>query len=216
MDSTKEINNNTKEFDDCLISTQDDCIIIPNNDKPDEQDEPFNEIKKNENENDNENELKEEYLETRKFYSKLRGFNRFDLTEDNFKYWKGEPYVGRGYRDFINTSSKIMVCTSLINERIQINIFDKLVKQKKNNKNEIPMEKGLLKYLHTQDRNFVLKSEQVYYSKKSIEYLQWRFKSHLYRFGFIKSVLNDKYDLNYNDFKTYKDIESYFNLNLKD
>ena len=215
MESNKEINNNTNEFDDCLISTPDDCIIIPNS----ENDETLNEIKKeneNENENENVNELKEEYLETRKFYSKLRGFNRFDLTEDNFKYWKGEPYVGRGYRDFITSSSKIMVCTSLINERIQINIFDKLVKEKKNNKNTIPMEKGLLKYLHTQDRNFVLKSEQVYYSKKSIEYLQWRFKSHLYRFGFIKSVLNEKYNLNFNDFKTYKDVENYFNLTCKE
>lgn len=209
MDSNKEINNNTKEFDDCIISTQDDCIIIPNNEEDVPVTEEEEEIKK---ECECDNDLKEEYLETRKFYSKLRGFNRFDLTEDNFKYWKGEAYVGRGYRDFINTASKIMVCTSLINERIQINIFDNLVKEKKNNKNVVPIEKGLLKYLHTPDRNFVLKSEQVYYSKKSIEYLQWRFKSHLYRFGFIKSVLNDKYNLNYNDFKTYKDVESYFNL----
>lgn len=211
MESNKEINNNTKEFDDCLISTQDDCIIIPANDIPNtkEEDETVKELL-GENPIERLKELKEEYLECRKFYSKLRGLNQYDLTENDFKYWKGEPYVGTSYRDFIKRSSKIMVCTALINERIQINVFDKLIKEKENKDNNIPIENGILKYVKY--RNNVLKTDSIYYSKKSIEFLQWRFKSHLYRFGFIKKFLKDQYELDFTDFRTYKDVENYFNL----
>lgn len=211
MESNKEINNNTNEFDDCLISTQDDCIIIPNNDIPNtkEEDETVKELL-GEKPIERLQELKEEYLECRKFYSKLRGLNQYDLTENNFKYWKGEPYVGTNYRDFIIKSSKIMVCTALINERIQINVFDKLIKQKKDESNNVPIENGILKYVKY--KNNVLKTDSIYYSKKSIEFLEWRFKSHLFRFGFIKKYLETEYNLNYTDFKTYKDVENYFNL----
>ena len=123
MESNKEINNNTKEFDDCLISTQDDCIIIPNNEEDvpvtEEEEQIVNEML---NENEDKKKLKEEYEECKKFYSKLKGYNKYDLTESNFKFWKGKPYVGTGYREFIQKSSKIMVCTALVNERVQINV----------------------------------------------------------------------------------------------
>lgn len=214
MESNKEINNNTKEFDDCLISTQDDCIIIPNHEEDVpvtvEEDETVKELLGGEDPRKYLENLKEEYLECRKFYSKLRGLNQYDLTENNFKYWKGEPYVGTNYRDFIIKSSKIMVCTALINERIQINVFDKLIKQKKDESNNVPIENGILKYVKY--NNKILKTDSIYYSKKPIEFLEWRFKSHLYRFGFIKKYLQDEYQLSFTDFKTYKDVENYFNL----
>lgn len=214
MDSIKEINNKTNELNDYLNSPQDDCVEVPNdvNDVPltkeetetikellGEEEQPSDELKM----------LKEEYLECRKFYTKLRGLNQYDLTENNFKYWKGEPYVGTSYRNFIKKSSKIMVCTALINERIQINIFDKLSKQKKDTTN-IPVENGILKYVKF--NNNALMSESIYYAKKPIDFIEWRFKSHLYRFGFIKKYLETEYNLNYSDFRTYKDVEKYFNL----
>lgn len=214
MESNKEINNNTNEFDDCLISTQDDCIVIPNHEEDvpvtEEENETVKELLGGEDPRKYLEILKEEYLECRKFYSKLRGLNQYDLTENNFKYWKGEPYVGTNYRNFIIKSSKIMVCTALINERIQINVFDKLIKQKKDEKNNVPIENGILKYV--KNNNKILKTDSIYYSKKPIEFLEWRFKSHLYRFGFVKKYLQDEYQLSFTDFKTYKDVENYFNL----
>jgi hypothetical protein len=210
MESNKEINNNTKEFDDCLISTPDDCIIIPNNDndvptkeEKEESIELLNDIKK-------EDELKEEYLECKKFYYRLKGFNKYDLTEDNFNYWKGNAYVGTGYRNFIQKSSKVMVCTALVNERIQINLFDNLIKKK--SANFVPIKDGLLKYVKTDIAGPVL--ENALYLKKSKEFLEWRFKSHLFRFSFIKKYLDSEYGLNYKDFRTYKDVERYFNINI--
>ena len=213
MESNKEINNNTKEFDDCLISTQDDCIIIPNHNKDvpvtEEEEQIVNEIL-NEEDFEEKRNLKEEYLETRKFYTKLRGLNQYDLTEGNFKYWKGEPYVGTSYREFIQKSSKIMVCTALVNERIQINLFDRLIHEKKGN--NVPIENGILKYVKCNKNTFT--TDTIYYSKKSIEFLNWRFKSHLYRFGFIKKYLRDEYNLDYSDFRTYSNVEKYFDLLL--
>lgn len=214
MDSTKEINNNTKEFDDCLISTQDDCIIIPNDDKDvpitEEEEKIVNEML-NEEDFKEKDKLREDYLECRKFYSKLKGMNQYDLTENNFKYWKGKPYVGTSYREFIKKSSKVMVCTALVNERIQINVFDRLLHQKK--KGDKPLDKGILKYVkeNSNSANYFYRVNN-YYLKKSENFLEWRFKSHLYRFGFIKKYLEEEYNLNYNDFKNYKDVEDYFNL----
>lgn len=213
MDSTKEINNNTKEFDDCLISTQDDCIIIPNHEEDvpvtEEEEQIVNEMLEG-GDLDERKTLREDYEECKKFYTNLRGFNKYDLTENNFKYWKGKPYVGTGYREFIQKSSKIMVCTSLINERIQINLFDKLIHEKKGN--SIPIENGILKYVKCNKNAFT--TDTLYYSKKSIEFLNWRFKSHLYRFGFIKKYLKDEYNLDYSDFRTYSNVEKYFDLLL--
>lgn len=213
MESNKEINNNTKEFDDCLISTQDDCIIIPNHEEDvpvtEEEEQTVNEML-NEEDIEEKRKLRDEYLETRKFYSKLKGFNQYDLTEGNFKYWKGKPYVGSSYREFIQKSSKIMVCTALINERIQINVFDKLIHDKKGN--NVPIENGILKYVKFNKNLYT--PDTIYYSKKSIEFLNWRFKSHLYRFGFIKKYLKDEYNLDYNDFRTYSNVEKYFELVL--
>jgi hypothetical protein len=214
MESNKEINNNN-EFDDCLIPTQDDSMDSQPNDKED--------IPVTEEENQTVNELldggdieertilREDYEECKKFYTKLRGFNKYDLTENNFKYWKGKPYVGSGYREFIKKSSKIMVCTALVNERIQINLFDKLIQRKK--KGEKPIDKGLLRYIegNLSYSNVLLKNDNFFY-KKSKDFLEWRFKSHLYRFGFIKKYLQDEYQLDYNDFKIYKDVENYFKL----
>ena len=210
MESNKEINNNTKEFDDCLISTQDDCIIIPNN----EEDVPVTEeeeqiVHEMLNENEDKKKLKEEYEECKKFYSKLKGYNKYDLTESNFKYWKGKPYVGTGYREFIQKSSKIMVCTALVNERVQINVFDKLLNRFKNN--DVPVDKGILKYIKGSSKDVVIKTD-LYYIRKGEQFLQWRFKSHLYRFGFIKKYLQDEYQLDYNDFRTYNNVEKYFEL----
>ena len=212
MDSTKEINNNTKEFDDCLISTQDDCIIIPNQ----EEDVP---VTKEEEQIVNEmlesgileerKRLREEYEECKKFYSKLKGYNKYDLTESNFKYWKGKPYVGTGYREFILKSSKIMVCTALVNERVQINVFEKLIKNLKNK--DVPIDKGILKYIKPSSEDIAVRTD-LYYIRKGEQFLQWRFKSHLYRFGFIKKYLKDEYQLDYNDFKTYNNVENYFEL----
>lgn len=210
MESNKEINNNTKEFDDCLISTQDDCIIIPNHEEDipitEEEEQIGNEIL---NENADKEKLKEEYEECKKFYSKLKGYNRYDLTESNFKYWKGKPYVGTGYREFIQKSSKIMVCTALVNERIQIHIFDKLIYRVKNN--DVPVDKGILKYIKGSSKDYPVKTD-LYYINKGEQFLQWRFKSHLYRFGFIKKYLEEEYCLDYNDFRTYTNVETYFKL----
>ena len=212
MDSTKEINNNTKEFDDCLISTQDDCIIIPNQEEDvpvtKEEEQAFNEILED-GTLEEKKILREEYEECKKFYTKLKGYNRYDLTESNFKYWKGKPYVGTGYREFIQKSSKIMVCTALINERVQINIFDKLIKNLKNG--DIPIDKGILKFVKTTSKDVLIKTD-LDYVRKGEQFLQWRFKSHLYRFGFIKKYLQDEYQLDYNDFRCYNNVESYFNL----
>ena len=44
----------------------------------------------------------EDFKETQHFYRRLKGYNQYDLTLSNFKYWKGEPYVGRYYREFID------------------------------------------------------------------------------------------------------------------
>lgn len=228
MESTKEINNNNnnnqtedQDFDDC-VNLQDDQIILVDEqnkqeDVPEDKDIPTTqeEIETveellNDKDIEEKRKLKEEYLETRKFYSKLRGFNQYDLTEANFKYWKGKPYVGTSYRKFIINSSKIMVCTALVNERIQINVFDKLIYEKKNN--TIPLENGILKYVKINKTNFT--TDNLYYSKKSIDFLNWRFKSHLFRFGFIKKYLEQEYNLNYNDFRTYSNIEKYFELIL--
>lgn len=207
MESTKEINNNTKEFDDCLISTQDDCIIIPNQEEDvpvtEEEEQIVNEMLKDKRT------LKEEYEECKKFYSKLKGYNKYDLTESNFKYWKGKPYVGTSYREFIKNSSKIMVCTALINERVQINVFDKLIKKIKNN--DVPIDKGILKYIKSPSKDVIIKTD-LYYIRQGEQFLQWRFKSHLYRFGFIKKYLQDEYQLDYNDFRTYNNVEKYFEL----
>jgi hypothetical protein len=216
MDSIKETNNKTNEFNDYLNSAQDNHDDVPTdvNDIPvtKEETETINELLGVEEEpNDELKVLKEEYLECRKFYSKLRGLNQYDLTENNFKYWKGEPYVGTGYRNFIKKSSKIMVLTALINERIQINVFDKLIKQKKDNTNNVPIEDGILKYVRFDHRSS-FQIDSIFYSKKSIKFLEWRLKSHLFRFGFIKKYLETEYHLNYSDFKTYKDVENYFNL----
>lgn len=215
MESNKEINNNTKEFDDCLISTQDDCIIIPNNDNDvPVTEEEYETVKDLLNDKDIEEKrkLKEEYLECKKFYTKLRGLNQYDLTENNFKYWKGKPYVGTSYREFIKKSSKIMVCTCLINERIQINVFDKLIHEKK--KGDVPIDKGILKYVKGKTTSNIALKSDLYYLKKSEDFLVWRFKSHLYRFGFIKKYLEEEYNLNYNDFRTYSNVEKYFELVL--
>ena len=209
MDTTKEFNN---EIDDC----QDDCIVIPSDhsisiDIPNTEEE-IETVKELLDGKDIEEKrkLKEEYLETKKFYFKLKGLNQYDLTDGNFKYWKGEPYVGTSYREFIQKSSKIMVCTALINERIQINLFDKLIHEKKGN--SVPVETGILKYVKYNKTTFT--TDTIYYSKKSLEFLKWRFKSHLYRFGFIKKYLKDEYNLDYKDFRTYSNIEKYFDLLL--
>lgn len=210
MESNKEINNNTKEFDDCLISTQDDCIIIPNNEEDvpvtEEEEQIVNEML---NENEDKKKLKEEYEECKKFYSKLKGYNKYDLTESNFKFWKGKPYVGTGYREFIQKSSKIMVCTALVNERVQINVFDKLLHRFRNN--DVPVDKGILKYIKGSSKDVVVQTD-LYYIRKGEQFLQWRFKSHLYRFGFIKKYLQDEYQLDYNDFRTYNNVEKFFEL----
>ena len=215
MESNKEIHNNTNEFDDCLISTQDDCIIIPNEDKDVPiTEEEYETVKDLLNDKDIEEKrkLKEEYLECKKFYTKLRGLNQYDLTENNFKYWKGKPYVGTSYREFIKKSSKIMVCTCLINERIQINVFDKLIHEKK--KGDVPIDKGILKYVKGKTTSNIALKSDLYYLKKSEDFLVWRFKSHLYIFGFIKKYLEEEYNLNYNDFRTYSNVEKYFELVL--
>lgn len=227
MESNKQTNNNNNNqiqdqvLDDC-VNLQDDQIILVDEQNKQEEQEQEEDIPTTQEEIDTVEELlseedieekrklKEEYLETRKFYSKLRGFNQYDLTEANFKYWKGKPYVGSSYREFIKKSSKIMVCTALVNERIQINIFDKLIHEKKNN--TIPIENGILKYVKYNKSSFT--TDNVYYSKRSVEFLNWRFKSHLFRFGFIKKYLNDEYQLDYNDFRTYSNIEKYFELIL--
>ena len=215
MESNKEINNNTKEFNDCLISTQDDCIIIPNDDKDipitEEEYETVKDLL-DDKKIEEKRKLKEEYLECKKFYTKLRGLNQYDLTENNFKYWKGKPYVGTSYREFIKKSSKIMVCTCLINERIQINVFDKLIHEKK--KGDVPIDKGILKYVKGKTTSNIALKSDLYYLKKSEDFLVWRFKSHLYRFGFIKKYLEEEYNLNYNDFRTYSNVEKYFKLVL--
>ena len=209
MESNKEINN-TKEFDDCLISTQDDCIIIPNNEEDvpvtKEEEQIVNEML---NENEDKKKLKEEYEECKKFYSKLKGYNKYDLTESNFKFWKGKPYVGTGYREFIQKSSKIMVCTALVNERVQINVFDKLLHRFKNN--DVPVDKGILKYIKGSSKDVAVQTD-LYYIRKGEQFLQWRFKSHLYRFGFIKKYIQDEYQLDYNDFRTYNNVENFFEL----
>lgn len=223
MESNKQTNNNNNNnqiqdqgFDDC-VNLQDDQIILVDEQNKQEEDIPNTQKEVetvegllNDEDIEEKRKLKEEYLETRKFYSKLRGFNQYDLTEGNFKYWQGNPYVGSSYREFIKKSSKIMVCTALVNERIQINIFDKLIHEKKNN--TIPLENGILKYVKHNKSSFT--TDNVYYSKKSIEFLNWRFKSHLFRFGFIKNYLEEEYNLDYNDFRTYSNIEKYFGLIL--
>lgn len=226
MESNKQIYNNNNEqteqgFDDC-VNLQDDKIILVDEQNKQEEEEQEEDIPTTKEEVETVNgllkdedveekrKLKEEYLETRKFYSKLRGFNKYDLNEANFKFWKGKPYVGSGYREFIKKSSKIMVCTALVNERIQINVFDKLIYERMNN--SIPIENGILKYVKVNKTFF--KPDSVYFYKKSNEFLNWRFKSHLFRFGFIKKYLKDEYNLDYNDFRTYSNIEKYFELIL--
>lgn len=212
--------NEDQDFNDCSINLQDDQIILVDEQNKQEEnieedipttqeeDEIVKEFLGGEDPRKYLDNLKEEYLETKKFYSKLRNMNQYDLTENDFKYWKGKPYVGTSYRQFIKKSSKIMVCTALINERIQIGLFDKLIKQKQ--EGNVPIEKGILKYVKNTTNNYI--KTDIYYSKKSIEFLEWRFKSHLFRFGFIKKYLEDEYQLNYVDFKTYRDVETYFNL----
>ena len=56
-----------------------------------------------------------------------------------------------------------MVCTALINERIQINLFDNLVKKK--SANFVPIKDGLLKYVKSDIAGPVL--ENALYLKKS-------------------------------------------------
>ena len=198
---------------DCTNSSYDDEPLTDEERKVlDSTTEQEMEVEK-EKQSDDPETLKTEYLETKKFYSKLKGLNQYDLTESNFKFWKGEPYVGTAYRNFIKDSSKIMVCTCLINERIQINTFDKLVKEK-SKENSISIEKGILKYVKSKELGKIMSLDNVYYSKKSKEFLTWRFKSHLCRFGFIRKYLETEYNLDYNTFKTYKDVETFFNLNV--
>ena len=105
-----------------------------------------------------------------------------------------------------------MVCTCLINERIQINVFDKLIHEKK--KGDVPIDKGILKYVKGKTTSNIALKSDLYYLKKSEDFLVWRFKSHLYRFGFIKKYLEEEYNLNYNDFRTYSNVERYFELVL--
>lgn len=159
--------------------------------------------------------MKEEFEETRHFYRRLKGYNQYDLTLSNFKYWKGEPYVGKYYREFIEKSSKMMVLTALINERLQINDFDKLRKTKSNQASnghqEKSIYKGLLKYVKKQDVPYFVKSKEDYLNQ-SVDYLNWRFKSHLYRFGFIKKFLKSTFELESDNFKTYNDVLNYFGL----
>lgn len=107
-----------------------------------------------------------------------------------------------------------MVCTALVNERIQINIFDKLIHQKR--AQEVPLDQGLLKYVlknGSRKDNFIIKSN-LDYLRKSEEFLEWRFKSHLFRFGFIKKFLQIRYQLDYNEFRSYSNVEKYFDLLL--
>lgn len=198
---------------DCTNSSCDDSPLTEEEKKIlDSMTEPEMEVEKEKQPVDAET-LKTEYLETKRFYNKLKGLNQYDLTEANFKFWKGEPYVGTAYRNFIKDSSKIMVCTCLINERIQINTFDKLVKEK-SKENSISLEKGILKYVKSKERGKIMSFDNVYYFNKTKEFLIWRFKSHLCRFGFIRKYLETEYNLDYNTFKTYKDVETFFNLNI--
>ena len=155
--------------------------------------------------------LREEYEEAKKFYFKLKGYNQYDLTLNNFEYWKKEPYVGKWYTEFIKSSSKIMVLTCLINERIQIHQFDKLVKMKKKGSTSISVNNGLLKYVKSKDIPEIVKLDKQYNSWTK-EQLEWRLRSHLYRFGFIRKFIQDEYGLNVYDFKTYNDVEKYFEI----
>lgn len=226
MDSTKEDyhnnnnnNDNNHSLDDCVNLSGDQIFNISDQ----EEDLPFTEEEKstvdellNGKKIEEKRVLKNEYLECKRFYSKLKGINKYDLTEDNFKYWKGKAYVGTAYREFIQKSSKIMVCTALVNERVQINIFDKLIHQKK--AGEISIDKGILKYVMKDNNNnkrndFIIKSN-IDYLRKGEEFLTWRFKSHLFRFGFIKKYLQDQYQLDYNEFRSYSNVEKYFDLLL--
>lgn len=153
--------------------------------------------------------LREEYEDTKKFYFKLKGYNQYDLTLNNFEYWKKQPFVGKWYIDFIKSSSKIMVLTCLINERIQIHQFDKLVKTKKEGKTTV--NNGILKYVKSKNIPEIVRLDKqfLYWTE---EQLKWRLNSHLYRFGYIRKFIKDEYCLDINDFKTYKDVEKYFEI----
>ena len=73
------------------------------------------------------------------------------------------------------------------------------------------MFKGILKYIKGSSKDVVVQTD-LYYIRKGEQFLQWRFKSHLYRFGFIKKYLQDEYQLDYNDFRTYNNVEKFFEL----
>ncbi|ORX78730.1 hypothetical protein BCR32DRAFT_246963 [Anaeromyces robustus] len=152
--------------------------------------------------------LREEYEDVKKFYSELKGIDQYDITEKDFKYWNSD-YVGHWFRLFIYNSSEIMVCTALVNERIQIRNLDIVIKKRMDRKKKF--KDGIFKYLKNEHLPIVIKENDEYCNCSS-DFIQWRFKCHLIRFGFIKSVLKEKFNLNYNDYKTYKDVEIHFNL----
>lgn len=162
------------------------------------------EIEEEEKENKNSN-WEDEFEETKKFYYKLKGFNQYDLTENNYDYWKHEPFVGKWFREFVEKSSEVMVLTQLVNERVQINRFDRLIKQKGNGTGSVG---GLLKYVSKAAVPSIARMDDEYLIK-SEDFLKWRFRSHLYRFGYIRKYIKEKYELNDTDFKTYNDVKSY-------
>ena len=92
-----------------------------------------------------------------------------------------------------------MVLTCLINERIQIHQFDKLVKMKKKGSTSISVNNGLLKYVKSKDIPEIVKLDKQYNSWTK-EQLEWRLRSHLYRFGFIRKFIQDEYGLNVYDY----------------
>lgn len=154
-------------------------------------------------ENDNVDFDMKEFEAAKGFYITLKGYNNYDVTHENYIYWKKTPGVGRYYREYVNNASLLMILVQLINERREL----ARLHEYEDDNSELYKKSSLFKYLDKSRK----KAHNVY--DKNVmtpEFVQFKTMCHLKRFGFIRNYLKEKFNVDGNEFRKYDDVKNYF------
>lgn len=149
----------------------------------------------------------EEFNAAKDFYITLKGYNKYDVTPENYIYWKKTPGVGKGYKEYIENASLVMIMVQFINERrelARLHDFEENVSSLK--------KKDILFAYLKRNKNIVDKYE---YDVKVMtpEFVKFKTMCHLKRFGYIRNYLKDNYNIDANEFRKYDDVRNFFMIN---
>lgn len=149
----------------------------------------------------------EEFSAAKDFYITLKGYNRYDVTPENYIYWRKTPGVGKGFKEYIESASLLMIMVQFINERRELARLHDF----QENVSELKKKDVLFAYLK-RNRNIINKYE---YDVKVMtpEFVEFKTMCHLKRFGYLRNYLKDNYNIDANEFRKYDDVKNFFKIN---